>query len=347
MKVGKAAAGLLSAALIAGSLMLPAEITKGADGVKGLIGPFKIVAQEGQDCDYNFRTWGSDNVEISDLSKVTVSYTAYLPCAAFKKTIGESKGIGVSAEFCIFSHDDEKDIHKEYNPWVKGVDMEMSEEGEVFYWFWDNEKQESEERPSYASAEKDGDFVKISIKDAPIDYSRTCWSSIHNGTTGEDQNGEINVSEIPGGVYGFDLQTRVNGWGGFEAEGEYMITDVVFKCDGQEIYKPDYSEDRELGNWYKREVTGEENFGELKPAFLNTSFTVAKEKVKAAPKKSVKIAANPHFEGEEVTVAIDKKKVAKVSYKNGNVVIKGAKKGKATVTVTCGGIEKTIKVTVK
>lgn len=53
------------------------------------------------------------------------------------------------------------------------------------------------------------------------------------------------------------------------------------------------------------------------------------------------------FEGAEVTVESSKPKVAQASIKDGKLVIKGKKKGKAAVTISLNGVSKTISVKVK
>ena len=73
------------------------------------------------------------------------------------------------------------------------------------------------------------------------------------------------------------------------------------------------------------------------------TLTVNKKSVKLKVGKKYKLKASATA-SQKITFQSGNKKIASVSKKG---VITGKKKGKTVITVTCGGITKTVKVTVK
>ena len=75
----------------------------------------------------------------------------------------------------------------------------------------------------------------------------------------------------------------------------------------------------------------------------NPTLTLSKTSVSVKVGKTTKITAKAAPSGK-VTYKSNNKKIATVSSKG---TIKGIKKGTAKITVTCNGVTKTVKVTVK
>ena len=109
---------------------------------------------------------------------------------------------------------------------------------------------------------------------------------------------------------------------------------------------PENPEDDKIGNWWCDRTGTDEEFA---AASFDDEFVLKaeKESLTVKRKKTKKLALTTMFEGAEVTAEINKPKVAQVSVKDGKLVIKGKKKGKAVVTIRSNGVSKEIAVKVK
>ena len=172
------------------------------------------------------------------------------------------------------------------------------------------------------------DFLVLTVKDYPLGENLTDWNDDGPVLTPVDFNKKYNIN------MGLDILPH-NGVGG---DALIIWDDVQVKDSGNVIYSEDFQYYENCG--YLENRTKNES-GDYRGKIYTTSLLSLKSK-KANIKvgKSTKINSTS-IAGTTVTYKSNKPKVASVD-KNGNV--KGLKKGKAVISVSCCG--KTLKYTV-
>ena len=342
MKLKKLFGGLLVFALVVSSAAVTPVKAADVTELAGLMGQYQVSTDGGE---YNCTTqlWASNDVEISDPTKLTMSCDVYVPLASYEQIAGTDGGININPEIHIFTYDRETEVYNGYNISMMRVDTDMDADGNLNYWYHNNKTEEDTDKPEYASMEQIGDFVRISLKDTTVDNGSSSWHSYHSSDENKDE--ETEIGQIPGGTYNTDVNMSVNGWN-FNGSGKFLFTNVEMKYDGTTIFTGEYSTSEPIATLIV-DANGTHEDKEITATAMNTTFGTSKAKVSVKAKKSTKVDVTTHFSDDKVTVKTSKKKVATASYKNGKVVIKGKKKGSAVITVTSDGISKDIKVTVK
>jgi hypothetical protein len=176
------------------------------------------------------------------------------------------------------------------------------------------------------SVTKVGDFYKIEVE-ASLD---TAYSSSWKKTSFPTGKGNLSVV-VP--ISGFNVKYN----------GSIYLDDIKLSVDGEVVASADY-EDGKVGSCSY--TVGSEN-KDRTPKVVSfdgeSSLTVSKTAltIKKGKTATIKTTAIPN---SKVTFASSDKKVATVSSKG---VVKGIKKGKATITVKANGKTVEVKVTVK
>ena len=298
--------------------------------VKGLVAPFTIKDGWGSTA---INHWFGPESYSTDFSGYKVSGDVYIPRAAF----ADDAVLHVRADISFWFEDIEKsglllsdqkdEIHIGYN-------KESND-----YWFngWDDEKQQDVELPFVKSVSTVGDMVKVEFADAPV--SAELMSDQWDEATQSNKPWEGDIPQTNGHV---NACIHVGGEKAFS--GKIAVSNVSVKI-GDKVLDAIYDADDDIGDAWG-DIEGD--MGPIKPETFNTTaLSVAKTSVKVKAKKSSTVKVTTMFNGDKVKVSSSTKKVAKATYKNGKVTIKGVKKGKATITVKANGKTKKIKVTVK
>ena len=193
----------------------------------------------------------------------------------------------------------------------------------------------TEELPFVKNVELVDDMVKVEIVDATVNptFKTNEWDE----TTGLNKPWKDAIPKRGDAVPEFRVGTDR------PYNGLFAVANASIKV-GDKEYKTDYNKAGFISGF-----NGEyEGYRELEAStFRTAAVSVDKTSVKVKKNKTAAITVTTMFDSDEVTVSSSSAKVAKVTYKDGKLTIKGLKKGKATVTVEANGQKKTIKVTVK
>ena len=197
---------------------------------------------------------------------------------------------------------------------------------------------------SYITAEEKGDYYIAHVKEAPLSSDLMKWNEEEQMDipfTGELPYGET-VSLYP------VFKVCLSSWN-LDYSGPVLISNASVRA-GSDSWKVDFDKPQDPENpgigdvWFQGN-----NVERLYPVEFDDEnvLGVSTESVTVKKGKSKKLALSLMTADSKVDVSVDKKKVAKVSIKDGQLVIKGKKKGKAIVTLTSNGVTKTVAVKVK
>ncbi|MEE3467119.1 MAG: hypothetical protein VZQ83_01640 [Eubacterium sp.] len=305
---------------------VPAE----AKSVKGVVSPQVVFADEGGG-GTALTSWNVPNIFSIDFDSYRVSADIYIPVSAFKDD-GGSFFIDPRVQFWFADLSVNGYLENDVTVRV-GYDFEHKT---GFYKGLQRGTDEEIEELSYVkNIEEIDDMIRVEIVDAPVNPAFK--KDDYNPDTGFmyewDDPIPATGDACPQFMVGSD---RVRDF-------KYAVANASIKI-GDTEYKTDYSKKEEIAGF-------NDNAGEFSMLFASsfntTALTVAKTSVKVKKKKSTTVKVTTMFSGDKVSVSSSSKKIAKATYKNGKVTIKGVKKGKATVTVKANGKTKKIKVTVK
>ena len=336
MKMKKIFATVMAAALALTAAAVPVQPADAA-GLKGITGDYSFTTAEDNGwTEVSF--WGADTASVS-AKDLTASFDVYLPASSLA-SVKTDGGFGVAG---VISVTDEAS-KKTYNVPFCSIDFTGTAAGKnIAVWHYDDATQAETNDPSYASVKKAGDFYKISARDVPIDTSQSV--SVWDETTSSDSTSTL--SAVPSsGIVG--VLVSLHSWNlSKKVSGKYFVTNASVKSAGTQVFKADTSSKENIGTVNNNNLTEGKDVKFSTLASATSMLTVAKTKATVAAGKSVKIKTTPAFSGDKVTVKTSKKAVATAKYKNGKLTVKGVKQGKATITLTCNGVSKKVKITVK
>lgn len=322
---------LIALVMVAGLVAVPAETANAASN-KGVV----VVANFKDNVTWETADWEKNRVGVnpwSPLEKVTiskdmtVSFTAYVSKAIFNKSTKDSEHV---LSVCV-----EGNLHDENWNWIgdlrqyDNIDIFVTSEGVSLH--CGDFKGGDADVSSFADIDEEGDYYVLTVDGFPLgDSCFSDWNDEGPIRTPIDFSKTYNL----GGGLSF---TPANGVGG---DGVIIVDDYVVKDAGNVIWKCDFESDENCANKY---APGDdmENHPEIKGVAYTTkllSLKANKANIKVGKKAKIKATA---VKGAKVTYKSNKPKVASVDAK-GNV--KGLKKGKAVISVTCCG--KTLKYTV-
>lgn len=212
----------------------------------------------------------------------------------------------------------------------------LNDNGEVFLAVVDEQEDrdvEESEYKNFLSMDESGDFYKITVKDAAM-----------RGTInleGQDNPTDIDTSQ-GGAIY---INTRVTGIQNTLSSVVYL-DDLSVKAAGVPVLETDFSAASMRGRYYEYVLGQERDDNHVERPLLvalNTNLLkLGKSSASVKVGKTVKIKATAVLDSK-ITYKSSNKKVATVTSKG---VVKGKKAGKAKITVSANGVNKTFKVTV-
>lgn len=325
---------LMALVMVAGLAVVPTGTADAASN-KGAVIPVSFknnVTWDTQDWENNkvvIYLWGPENVTLS--AGCTLSYTLYLPKSMFTKT-AEDGVHEVDIGQCVNLHDENWEwIGGAKSTWGLNVRYDDNE-GKVSWSCWGFEDKEADS--SWASVDEKGDYYVVTVDGYPIGSQYVKW----NEAAEKDEFIQIDFNK----KYNTNIELCVTPTNGTGGDAVVICDDVVLKDSANEIYSQDFSGTDDCGD---RFVNGDDPDGELTKVKGDTyttsllSLKAKKADIKVGKKAKIKATA---VKGTKVTYKSNKPKVASVDAK-GNV--KGLKKGKAVISVSCCG--KTLKYTVK
>ena len=247
---------------------------------------------------------------------------------------------GINVYMYVRIRDTEK--HMRYMVPLKVVSFHLDENGDLDKIFhFDESTHNNEWEPDYASLSKEGDFLKVSLKDCPVD------TSMPVNTYDEEKNisGKTTLSAVPkSGKVGLEVTLDV-----YKTlklvSGKFFVTNISGKCGGDNNISFDPTIKGEVA--YCSAPSSADGYNIQTSAFNTSMLTVSKTKASLSVGRTAKIKVKTAFSDDKVIVKSSKKKVATASYKDGKVMIKAIKPGNATITVKYNGVTKKIKVNVK
>lgn len=323
---------LMALVMVAGLAVVPTG-TANAAANKGavVVANFKDnVTWETADWENNrvsVNPWTPEKVTIS--KNMTISFTAYVSKAIFNKPAEDSESLHVLA-VSIAGY-----LNNENWEWLgeirqyDNIEIFVTSEGVSLH--CGDFKGGDADVSSFASLDEKGDYYVLTVDGFPLGDS--CFSEWNDeGPVMKP----IDFSKTYNVGYGVTF-TPASGVGG---DGVIIVDDFVVKDAGNVFFECDFDGDENCAN---RFVPGDDdaNWPELKGTAYTTkllSLKANKADIKVGKKAKIKATA---VKGTKVTYKSNKPKVASVDAK-GNV--KGLKKGKAVISVTCCG--KTLKYTV-
>ncbi|MCR4947285.1 MAG: Ig-like domain-containing protein [Lachnospiraceae bacterium] len=305
-----------------------------AQSVKGVVAPLTVVVNDdgGLMGSSDIQSWNEPGLFSSDFNSYTVSADIYFPCSYFMENDGS---VFIDPKVSFWFEDLGVNGYLESDTVVRvGFDYGKN----CVFWKGLNIKndEETDDIPCVKNAKVVGDMVKVEIVDATLNptFKTQDWDE----ATGSNR---IWTDPIPATGDAVPL-FRVSMDRAFE--GKIAVANASIKI-GDKNYKTDYSKKGAIAGFYG-EI--EQEFTELNAEIFNTSIvSVGKKSVKIKPSKSATVKVATMFSDDKVNVSSSSAKVAKVTYKNGKLTIKGIKKGKATISVKVNGVTQKIKVTVK
>ena len=205
-------------------------------------------------------------------------------------------------------------------------------------------REEGPESVSNVTAEEKGDYYIVHMKDVPFPAELMEWSE-------EEQKDIPYTGEFPSGetisLYPL-IKVCLSSWN-MDYSSFVVISNASVRA-GSDAWKVDFDQAQDPENPGIGDVWFEGNNVERLYAMEyddENILGVQAESLTVKKGKSKKLALSLMTADSIVEYSIDKKKVANVSLKDGNLVIKGKKKGKAVVTLVSNGVTKTVAVKVK
>ena len=333
MKLKKFVAGGLVAALV----FAVADPVAAAQN-KGVVVPVVYTGNEATTTGITF--WGDDLTEFPT-GDYTITEDIYIPTVALPESSGDNL---YYYQFSVWSYFDE------YNPAGEAVrSFDRVSDG----FFVDRPEgkdpqvspidENAAEAIKNVSIKTQGDYYIVQLKDYPLDPSFIQYDDAGNDSEYTDDLSVEDGTRIGNGIVVSIASNTI------EYNGLFAVNNASYAIDGKKIKDipfdiPADSEDAIIGNYWG--TPGNEGF-------YGTSFDdeyilkVGADEVKVKKGKSKKIDLVTMSEGMMPEASIDNAKVAKVSIKNGKLVVKGKKKGTAIVTVSLNGVSKEFAVRVK
>ena len=324
---------LMSLVMIAGLAVVPAGTADAASNKGGVVlGKFWDDVSWNT-ADWNNRVdmyvWGSDT-PITLSSNATLSYTLYMPKYIFDK---KGSGDGTHAFSLLFQlelyNGDEwlGQLRSTADMWV------IKEDGEYNVRVDGIDGADGGDANAWSSVKEVGDYAVLTVKDYPLGGNVFRWDD----NAGQEVSNPLDFSK----QYTFDTVLQLCPNNGIGGDVMFVIDDIQIKDSGNVIFSQDFenADQNCMSSWFPEH---EDDHTLHKGTAYTTSILSLKEKnttVKVGKKAKIKATA---IKGATVTYKSNKPKVATVD-KNGKV--KGLKKGKAVISVSCMG--KTLKYTVK
>lgn len=329
---------LMALVMVAGLAVVPSgqSIKAEAAAKKGAVVPVSF----NDNVDWDTIDWENNRAEICvwgpDESKtlsadLKAGFTLYVP-----KSIYNKKAEGEHVLQVDFRLDLEVENGEE-REWVgqlrstPGFALVLPEDGEVFLGVQSYEEDKTVDT-SWASVDEDGDYYVITIDGYPLGGTYTKWD--------DEKEVDVFMPLDANKKYFYSPNISVTPMNGVGGDAVIILDDMVVKDSAAELISQDFESSEKCANkWTKGDG---EDWTEIKGSAYTTSLLSLKsKKADIVVGKKAKIKATT-VAGTKVTYKSNKPKIASVDAK-GNV--KGLKKGKAVISVTCCG--KTLKYTVK
>lgn len=346
MNVKKKVLSLLMAFVMAAGLASVPAASANAAANKGAVIPVSFkdnVTWQTADWENNkvdICAWGAENVTLS--ANATLNYTLYLSKSMFDKAVGEegeSHGLDINCDVNVHDVDENGDWNylgtlRSTSPlrFIK-IDPNPYDASGYYVFARTINGEEDVDISAWVSVEEEGDYCKLTVEDYPLGENliRSDEEAEEDVITPLDMSKPYNINVC------FSIVPQ-NGVGG---DAVIILDDVAVKDSGNVLYSEDFeSSENRADKW----APGDERDAQhvIKNRAYNTkilSLKAKKANIKVGKKAKIKATA---VAGTKVTYKSNKPKTASVDAK-GNV--KGIKKGKAVISVSCCG--KTLKYTVK
>lgn len=336
---------LMALVMVAGLAVVPTG-TANAAANKGAVVPVSFknnVTWQTVDWENNkvdICAWGAENVTLS--ANATVNYTLYLSKGMFDKAVGE-KGEPHALDICcdVNVHDAGENGDWNYLGALRStnalrfikIDPNPYDASGYYVFTWTINGGEEVDISSWVSVEEEGDYYKLTVKDYPIGGNMLEWD--------EEQEKDKLIPLDMSKPYNINVNINIVPQNGVGGDAVIILDDVAVKDSGNVLYSEKFEGIEECANkWTPGD--DDENWPQIKGVAYNTNILSLKAKkadIKVGKKAKIKATS---VAGTKVTYKSNKPKIASVDAK-GNV--KGLKKGKAVISVTCCG--KTLKYTVK
>ena len=304
-----------------------------AKATKGIVAPLTVITTDdgGLMGGTSVSSWNKSGIFSSDFKAYTVSADVYLPLSMVKNDDGS---VFIDPEVVFWFEELGVNGFLESDVAIR-VGFDYENNCPFFFGLEKGTDAQIDDLSYVKDVKVVGDMVKVEIVDAPVNptFKTQEWDEATGSNKAWTDPIPATGDAVP--------QIRVSKDRAYE--GKFAVANASVKV-GDKVYKTDYSKSGAIGN-YVGEVEGYNEVGA--ETFSTSAVEVAKKAVKVKKGKSATVKVTTMFEGDKVKVSSSSAKVAKASYKNGKLVIKGIKKGKATVSVTANGVTKKIKVTVK
>jgi hypothetical protein len=342
MQMKKLAAGLLCATL---AIMMPAGSLLAAEN-RGAVIPVSYEDGNGKWNNTGVCFWAGESPALP-VESATISADVYLPNEAVQVHTGEDEDfnphslnfrLGLSVAVDVEGEDKKIDLQRVGESFAVERDPREGVVCSVF-------KEEGPELFPYATAESRGDYVVVHIKNYPVNDEFIWWNE-------ETQEEEPYTDEIPSGEnVHYWMNTNINiGTDLVDFEGRFAYNNVSYTL-GNSVNIIDFSErpdpeDQNIGDYWD----DHNNQGFIQPVVFDDEYVInaSSNNVKVKPGKTKKLTLSRMTPDSVVLIDVQKKKVAKVSVNdNGELVIKGKKKGTTKVFLTVDRTTKEILVKVK
>lgn len=325
---------LMALIMVAGLAVVPSGQSIKADAAakKGAVVPVSF----NDNVDWDSIDWGNNTMEIciwgpegvTLSADLKLSATLYVPKYLFNKK-GDEHVLNTTFNMNLMEEESWDYIGSLHSTW--GFELTLNKDGEMSLGVGSFD--DTPVDTSWASIDEKGDYYVLTIDGYPLGGTVNTWDEEkeEDGFIPLDLNKKYNIN-VSINV------TPMNGVGG---DAVIILDDLVVKDSANELMSADFEGDTVFGDkWTK----GDDQ--EKRPEIKNTSYTTSllslkSNKADIVVGKKAKIKATT-VAGTKVTYKSNKPKIASVDAK-GNV--KGLKKGKAVISVTCCG--KTLKYTVK
>ena len=327
----------LGSALTIGTIIVPPQTAKAADN-KAVFTPIYLDGKNWQNSDDHWKSqaefslWydASKDTATQLSTDYTISFKFYFPVGLIKhmKNKDGNALLDIGSSVSMWNANGEggdenylgrlqsiNDVCVYYDPDAK-VPF-LNEESDTF---------------KYSKLQKDGDYYVLTVTDLPTQ------TKMYNEDT-DSYDKDVDTS-----VAGYESLDIVLNSDNIKDSSFIALDDVTLKKNGAVDLSENFDGDSVRPLYLYCEAIGASGDRTLTPSTLSTSI-LSVNKAQVSVKK-----------GKKTTVKLTAPSVAKISYKTSNKkvatvtskgVVKGVKKGKATITVSAAGVSKKVKVTVK